>query len=75
MEYRNKLNPEHSLRTPRGIKETRQKVIVTHKSSEIDQNQLLLVRFSNLGSDDIIIPGMVKLLILNCPLPLMQKES
>ena len=37
MEYGKRLNPEHSLRTPEGIKRTRQKVIVTHKPSEIDQ--------------------------------------
>ena len=61
MEYENKLNPERSLRTAKGIKGTRQKVIVTHNSSEIDQNQLLLVRFPNLGSDDIIIPGTANL--------------
>ena len=61
MEYRNKLNPERSLRTSHEIKGTRQKVIVTHIPSEIDQNQLLLVRFPNLGSDDVIIPGMAKL--------------
>ena len=29
MEYGNKLNPERSLRTAKGIKGTRQKVIVT----------------------------------------------
>ena len=57
MEYGKRLNPEHSLRTPKGIKRTRQKVIVTHNPSEIDQAHELLVRFSNLGSDDIIIPG------------------
>ena len=61
MEYGNMLNPECSLRTPKGIKGTRQKVIVTHNPSEIDQAQLLLVRFPNLGSDDVIIPGMVNL--------------
>ena len=61
MEYGNKLNPEHSLRTPCGIEETRQKVIVTHNPSEIDQNQLLLVRFPNLGTDDVIIPGTANL--------------
>ena len=61
MEYGNKLNPEHSLRTPRGIKGTRQKVIVTHNPSEIDQNQLLLVMFQNLGSDDVIVPGTTNL--------------
>ena len=57
MEYGKRLNPEHSLRTPKGIKGTRQKVIVNHNSSEIDQAQELLVRFPNLGSDDVIIPG------------------
>ena len=61
MEYGNRLNPEHSLRTPKGIKGTRQKVIVTHNPSEIDQAQELLVRFPNLGSDDVIIPGMATL--------------
>ena len=54
MEYGKRLNPECSLRTPEGIKGTRQKVIVTHNPSEIDQVQLLLVRFPNLGSDDVI---------------------
>ena len=61
MEYGKRLNPESSLRTPKGIKGTRQKVIVTHNPSKIDQNQELLVRFPNLGSDDIIIPGTVNL--------------
>ena len=61
MEYGKRLNPEHSLRTPKGIKGTRQKVIVTHNPSEIDQAQKLLVRFPNLGSDDVIIPEMVNL--------------
>ena len=58
MEYGKRLNPECSLRTPKGIKGTKQKVIVTHNPSEIDQAQELLVRFPNLGSDDVIIPGM-----------------
>ena len=61
MEYRNKLNPEHSLRMPKGIKGTRQKVIVTHNPSENDQAQLLEVKFPDLGSDDVIISGMVNL--------------
>ena len=61
MEYGKRLNPERSLRTPKGIKGTRQKVIVTHNSSEIDQAQELLVRFPNLGSDDVIIPGTANL--------------
>ena len=61
MEYRKRLNPEHSLRTPKGIKGTRQKVIITHNPSEVDQAQELLVRFPNLGSDDVIIPGTANL--------------
>ena len=46
---------------PQGIKGTQQKVIVTHNPSEIGQDQDLLVRFPNLGSNDIIIPGMANL--------------
>ena len=61
MEYRKRLNPERSLRTSKGIKGTRQKVIVTHNPSEIDQNQELLVKFPNLGSDDVIVPGTASL--------------
>ena len=61
MEYGKRLNPEHSLRTPKRIKGTRQKVIVTHNPSETDQAQELLVRFPNLGSDDVIILGMANL--------------
>ena len=54
--YGNKLNLDWFLRMTHGIKGTRQKIIVTHNHIEIDQNQLLLVRFPNLGSDDIIVP-------------------
>ena len=61
MEYGKRLNPGRSLRTTKGIKGTRQKVIVTHNPSEIDQAQELLVRFPNLGSDVVIIPGTANL--------------
>ena len=61
MEYRKRLNPECSLRMPKGMKETRQKVIVTHNPREIGHAQELLVRFPNLGSDDVIIPGTANL--------------
>ena len=37
MEYGKRLNPERSLRTPKEIKGTRQKVIVTQNPSEIDR--------------------------------------
>ena len=43
------------------MKGTRQEVIVTHNPSDIDQAQLLEVKFPNLGSDDVIIPGMANL--------------
>ena len=55
------MNPERSLRNDHGIKGTRQKLIIMHNPSEIDQNKLLLVRFPNLGSEDVIIPGMANL--------------
>ena len=61
MEYDKKLNLEHHFRMTRGIKATRQKVIVMHNPSEIDQNQLLLVKFPNLYNNDVIILGMVNL--------------
>ena len=61
MEYGKGLNPVRSLRMPKGIKGTRQKVIVTHNPIEIDQNQKLLVRFPHLGGDDVIIPGTLNL--------------
>ena len=57
MEYGKRLNPERSLRTPKGIEGIRQKLIVTHNPSTIGQDHDLLVRFPNLGSDDVIIPG------------------
>ena len=55
------LNPECSLRTARGIKGTGQKIIVTDNPSEVDQTQLLTLKFPNLGSDDVIVPGMANL--------------
>ena len=57
MEYGENLNPERSLRMTRGLNGTRQIEIVTHDPSTIDQNEFLTVKFPNLGSDDVIIPG------------------
>ena len=57
MEYSKKLNPGHSLRMTRGIKGTRLKVSIMHSPGEINQDQLLLMRFPSLGSDNVIIPG------------------
>ena len=44
-----------------GNRRNQTKVIVTHNPSTIDQNQDLLVRFPNLGSNDIIVRGTVNL--------------
>ena len=59
--YGTTLNSEHSLRMTRGMKGTRQRVIAMHNPSEVDQNQLPLVRFPNLGSDGVIVPRMTNL--------------
>ena len=61
MEDGNKLNPTHSLRTPYRIKGTKQKVLVTHNATEIDQGQLLSLKFPNLDSNDVIVPGTANL--------------
>ena len=34
---------------------------MTHNLSEIGENQTLTVRFQNLGSDDVIVPGTANL--------------
>ena len=61
MQYGMNLNPKCSLRKACGIKGNRQKMIITHNPSEIDQNQLPTLEFSSLGSGDIIFPGMANL--------------
>ena len=56
-----KLNPYRSLREPLGVKGVRQSVVITNNPSSINQNQQLLVRFPNLGKDDVIVPGTARL--------------
>ena len=56
-----KLQPNRSLKNAFGIKGNRQKIVVTNNPSTIDQNQLLTVRFPNLDTNDIIIPGTTRL--------------
>ena len=73
MEYGKKLNPTRSLRTPRGIKGTKQTIIVTHNPSETDQNQLLLVRFPNLGMTSLFQEQQTFLLTSIYPQRLTQK--
>jgi len=59
--YGQKLNPYRRLRDPLGAKAVRQSVTVTNNPSTIDQNQQLLVRFPNLGANDVIVPGTTRL--------------
>ena len=59
--YGNKLNPYRKLRKPLGVRGIRQSVVITNNPSTIDQNQKLLVRFPNLGSNDVIVPRSARL--------------
>ena len=59
--FGNKLNPYRRLRDPLGVKATRQTVVVTNNPATVDQNQQLLVRFPNLGAEDVIVPGTARL--------------
>jgi hypothetical protein len=60
-QYGRKLNPYRRLRDPLGVKGIRQSVVITNNPSTIDQNQQLLVRFPNLGAQDVIVPGTARL--------------
>ena len=44
------------VRTTYGVKGNRQSIVVTNNPSTIDANQILTVRFHNLGADNDIIP-------------------
>ena len=59
--YGEKLNPLRRYREPLGHKAIRQTVITTNNPSTIDENQLLTVRFPNLGPEDLIVPGTARL--------------
>ena len=55
------IKPRTLPQNTQGNKRNQTKRIVTHNPSEIDKAQELLVRFPNLGSDDVIIPGTANL--------------
>ena len=59
--YGRTLNPFRRHRTPLGAKAARQSVTVTNNPSTIDANQQLIVRFPNLGANDVIVPGTARL--------------
>ena len=44
-----------------GVKGNRQSYVVTNNPSSIDANELLTVRFPNLGANDVIVPGTARL--------------
>ena len=50
--FGHKLNP-YRRRNSKGVKGIKQKVVVTNNPSTIGENQLLTVRFPNLGKDDV----------------------
>ena len=59
--YGSKLDPYRKLREPFGVKGHRHSVVITNNPSTIDQNQVLTVKFPNLGPDDVIVPGTARL--------------
>ena len=60
-EYGYKLNPRRKLRKQKGIKGMRRTLFNTHVPSTIDQSGILAVRFPDLGTNDVIVPGTSKL--------------
>ena len=60
-EYGYKLNPHRKLRKQKGIKGMRRTLFNTHVPSTIDQSGILTVRFPDLGTNDVIVPGTSKL--------------
>ena len=60
-EYGYKLNPHRKLRKQKGIKGMRRTLFNTHVPSTIDQGGILAVRFPDLGTNDVIVPGTSKL--------------
>ena len=60
-QYGRKLNPYRRLQDPLRVKGIHQSVVITNNPSTIDQNQQLLVRFPNLGDDDVLVPGTLHL--------------
>ena len=59
--YGDKLDPMRSLKSPFGVKGVRQKVIITNTPSSIREKETLRVSFPNLGPNDVVVPGSVRL--------------
>ena len=52
--FGNKLDPNYSARTAYGVKGNRQGIVVMNNLSTINANQILTIRFPNLGENDVI---------------------
>ena len=59
--YGSKLDPYRKQKEPFGVKGIRHSVVITNNPSTIDQNQVLTLKFMNLGPDDLIVPGTARL--------------
>ena len=55
--YGDDINPQRSKRTLKAFKATRQHVSLTHNPSSIMPDQKLIIRFPNIGKNDVIVPG------------------
>ena len=55
--YGKKLNPNRRLKMPKAVKGKRREVSIMHNPSTIAVGQKLIVKFPQLGPDDVIVPG------------------
>ena len=60
-QFGRKLAPDREHRVGYGIKGKRSFERISNNPSTISQNEQLLIRFPNLGADDVIVPGSVRL--------------
>ena len=73
--YGKKLDPHRSVRKAFGLKGIRQSIVVTNNPSTIDANQLLTVRFPNLGVNDAIVPLTLRWTAAQTPTALLLTTS
>ena len=59
--YGKKLNPNRLLKMPKAVKGKRRDVSIMHNPSTIAAGQKLIVKFPQLGPDEVIIPSTAKL--------------
>ena len=59
--YGNKLDPHRFTRTAFGVKGNRQSIVIPNTPNTVNANQILTVRFPDLGADAIIVPGTARL--------------